>query len=83
MAKQEELLVITETYDLIRRSCHHTGKFPRNHRLVLGERIERNLDNLLERLIRAKDTRQRQELLEKANRLLDILRFQMRLAKGL
>jgi hypothetical protein len=45
--------------------------------LVLGERMERHLDNLLERLIRAKDTRQRQEL------LLDILRFQMRLAKGL
>jgi hypothetical protein len=59
-------------------SCHHIGKFPRNHRLVLGERIERNLYNLLETLLRAKDTRQRQELLEKANRLLEILRFQPR-----
>jgi hypothetical protein len=32
---------ITKTYDLILWSCYHTGKFPRNHRFVLGERIEK------------------------------------------
>jgi len=79
----EELKVIAKTYDLILWSCHHTGKFPRNHRFVLGERIERNLYDLLETLIQAKYTRQRQGLLEKANLLLEILRFQMRLAKDL
>jgi hypothetical protein len=80
---QEELTVLTKTYDLILWSCHHTGKFPRNHRFVLGERIERHLYDLLETLIRAKYTRQRQELLDQANLLLEILRFQMRLAKDL
>jgi len=50
--KQEELAIITQTYDLILWSCNHTGKFPRNHRFVLGERIERNLYDLLETLIR-------------------------------
>jgi len=79
----EELTVITKTYDLILWSCRHTGKFPRNHRFVLGERIERNLYDLLETLIRAKYTKQRQELLEQANLRLEILRFQMRLAKDL
>jgi hypothetical protein len=64
-------------------SCNHTGKFPRNHRFVLGEQIERSLYDVLEILIRAKDTRNRQELLEQANLLLEILRFQMRLAKDL
>jgi hypothetical protein len=59
------------------------GQFPRNHRFVLGERIERNLYDLLETLIKAKYTRPRQEWLEKANLLLEILRFQMRLAKDL
>src|SRR6195952_2777140 len=78
---QEELTVITKTYDCILWSCNHTGKFPRNHRFVLGERIERNLYDLLEILIRAKYTKQRQELLEQANLVLEILRFQMRLAK--
>ena len=59
MKKEQELTVITKTYDLILWSCH---KFPRNHRFVLGERIERNLYDLLEILIRAKYTRNRQEL---------------------
>ncbi len=81
--RTEELIVITKAYDLILWSCHHTGKFPRNHRFVLGERIERNLYDLLEILIRAKYTRQRQELLEQANLVLEILRFQIRLAKDL
>src|SRR5215831_1403535 len=79
----EELVVITKTYDLILWSCNHTGKFPRNHRFVLGERMERKLYDLLETLLRAKYTRQRQPLLEQANLTLEILRFQMRLAKDL
>jgi hypothetical protein len=83
MKKDQELTVITKTYDLILWSCNHTSKFPRNHRFVLGERIERNLYNLLETLIRAKYTKQRQRLLEDANLTLEILRFQMRLAKDL
>jgi hypothetical protein len=41
--RHEELAVITKTYDLILWSCHHTGTFPRNHRFVLGERMERKL----------------------------------------
>lgn len=63
----EELTVITKTYDLILWSCNHTSKFPRNHRFVLGERIERNLYDLLEILVRAKYTRERKELLDQAN----------------
>src|SRR3974390_2480705 len=67
MKKTQELAVITKTYDLILWSCNHTSKFPRNHRFVLGERIERNLYNLLETLITAKYTKNRQRLLEEAN----------------
>jgi 23S rRNA-intervening sequence protein len=81
--KAEELTVITKMYDLILWSCNHTSKFPRNHRFVLGERIERNLYNLLETLIAAKYTKNRQRLLEDANLSLEVLRFQMRLAKDL
>ena len=43
MKREQELTVITKTYDLILWSCNHTSRFPRNHRFVLGERIERNL----------------------------------------
>src|SRR5271170_6862122 len=83
MRETQELTVITKTYDLILWSCNHTGRFPRNHRFVLGERIERNLYDLLEILIRAKYNRNRQELLEKANLMLEVLRFQMLLDKDL
>ena len=72
--------MITKTYDLILWSCNHTSRFPRNHRFVLGER---NLYNLLETLIAAKYTKNRQRLLEEANLSLEVLRFQMRLAKDL
>ena len=63
--------MITKTYDLILWSCNHTSKFPRNHRFVLGERIERNLYSLLETLIAAKYTKNRQRLLEEANLTLE------------
>jgi hypothetical protein len=83
MERTHELIVITKTYDLILWSCHHTSCFPRNHRFVLGERIERNLYDLLETLLGAKYTRLRQPLLEQANLTLEVLRFQVRLAKDL
>ena len=83
MKKTEELVVITKTYDLILWSCNHTSRFPRQHRFVLGERLERTLYDLLETLIQAKYQRERAALLEAANLKLEILRFQARLAKDL
>jgi hypothetical protein len=64
MKKSEELLVITKTYDLILWSCNHTSRFPRQHRFILGERLEPSLYDLLETLIQAKYTCDRQPLLE-------------------
>jgi hypothetical protein len=83
MGKGQELVVITKIYDLILWSCNHTSRFPRSQRFVLGERIERNLYGLLETLIQAKYTRNRQRVLERANLALEVLRFQIRLAKDL
>ena len=64
MPNCKKLTVITKTYDLILWSCNHTSRFPRQHRFVLGERLERNLYDLLETLIRAKYRRERATLLE-------------------
>jgi len=83
MKEHEELLIISKTYDLILWSCNHTGRFPRQHRFVLGERLERSLYDLLETLIQAKYSRERTPLLNDANLKLEILRFQIRLAKDL
>ena len=76
MKNAEELIVITKTYDLILWSCNHTSKFPRNHRFVLGERIERTLYSLLETLIAAKYTKTRKRILAEANLNLEIFRCQ-------
>ena len=78
--KDEGLVVITKTYDLILWSCNHTGKFPRKHRFVLGERIEQRLYDFLETLIEARYSRARTPLLQQATLRLEILRFQMRVA---
>jgi hypothetical protein len=43
------------------------GFFPRSHSFTLGERIERRLHDPLEVLIQARYTRQRGELLHRAN----------------
>jgi hypothetical protein len=83
MGSDQDLLVITKTYDLVLWSCRHTSRFPKNHRFVLGERLERTLYDLLETLIQARYTRNRQGLLERANLVLEVLRFQIRLAKDL
>ncbi len=79
----DELLVIVKTYDLILWSCNHTSRFPRNHRFALGDRIERAMYDRLEMLIQAKYTRENKAILDAANLKLEILRFQMRLAKDL
>jgi hypothetical protein len=83
MRTEPELTVITKTYDLILWSCNHTSRFPRTYRFVLGERIDRGLLDLLQTLIQAKYKRDRRAQLENANLALEVLRFQMRLAKDL
>jgi len=83
MKKTEELVIITKTYDLILWSCNHTSRFPRQHRFVLGERLERTLYDLLDTLIQAKYNRERTLLLNDTNLKLEILCFQIRLAKDL
>src|SRR5437773_5832952 len=83
MREQPELMVVTRAYDLVLWSCRHTARFPRSHRFVLGERIERNLYDLLEGLVQARYTRERRPLLVQANLTLEVLRFQVRLAKDL
>ena len=74
--------MITKTYDLILWSCNHTSEFPRNHRFVLGERIEWNLwaaRNANRRQVHQESS----TLAGRGKPNLESLRFQMRLAKDL
>jgi len=80
---KSELSVITKTYDLILWSAPHIAKFPRDRRFVLGERMERTLYDILDALIEAKYSKRKESHLRSANRMLERLRFQFRLAKDL
>lgn len=81
----KELKVILDFYDLMLYLVQRCERFPRHHRYSLGIAIEGRLHAILGLLIKAKytaRTTKRQSLLL-ANTELEILRFQLRLAKDL
>lgn len=78
-----ELKIITDFYDFMLWMIGHTEKFPRHHRYSLGLAIENRLQHVLGLLIRAKYTKEKTELLKEINVELEILRFQLRMAKDL
>ncbi len=67
-------------YDLVRESPTRVRKFLRDFRFVLGNRILCGAYDILDLLIEAKYTKQRRELLTRANVRLEQVRFQIRLA---
>jgi len=79
----KELKVISDFYDFMLWMIKHTEKFPRHHRYSLGVAIENRLQKLLGLLLKAKYSRKEIDVLNDANIELEILRFQIRLAKDL
>jgi len=79
----QELKIISDFYDFMLWIIKHTEKFPRHHRYSLGLAIENRLQLLLGLLLRAKYSRDKAKILNDANIELEILRFQVRLAKDL
>lgn len=79
----QELKVISDFYDFMLWMIRHTEKFPRHHRYSLGNSIEQRLQTILSLLLRAKFSAEKVGWLGEANLELEILRFQIRLAKDL
>ena len=79
----QELKVIADFYDFMLWLVKHIEKFPRHHRYSLGNAIENRLDVVLGQLLRAKYAKEKSRFLGEVNTELDILRFQLRLAKDL
>lgn len=81
----EELKVIADFYDFMLWLIRHTEKFPRHHRYSLGLAMENRLQLILSLLLQAKYSRDvaRAESLHRANLEMEVLRFQLRLAKDL
>jgi len=79
----QELKVIADFYDLMIWMVRHTEKFPRHHRYSLGVAIENRLQAILALLLRAKYTKDKLSALTEANLELEVLRFQVRMARDL
>src|SRR3972149_1413182 len=77
----EELPVIAKAFDLARELTRRSRKLPRDLRCVLGDRMLTTSYDVLDLLIEAKYSRAKQALLERANLLLERLRFQVRLCQ--
>ena len=75
--------VISKLYDLILWLMQQIPKFPRSHRFVLGDRIERGILDVLDLLIEAAYTRNKADLLNRANLQLEKVRYLIRLSKDL
>jgi len=78
-----ELSVVTKTYDFTLWLLPHVARFPREHRFTLGDRMEEGSLAILELLVEAAYTRDKRDLLKRANLRLERLRYLVRLAKDL
>lgn len=81
-----DLQVLADFYELAKYLTGRIARFPRHHRHSLGIDMERRLQGILALLVRAKyqpagDGKVR--LLADANVELEVLRFQLRLARDL
>jgi len=74
------MIAVTKAYDLVREMTRRVGKFPRDFKFLLGDRILGNVYGVLDLLIEAKYTKNKSSILDRANLRLEQVRFQVRLA---
>ena len=79
----KESPIFSKTYDLLLWLIPLTVKFPRSHRFVLAEAIQRTALQFQEQLIEAGLENNRQEVLRHADITLAKLRFYIRLSLDL
>jgi len=79
----EELKVISDFYQFMIWLVKRIEKFPRHHRYSLGSAMENRLQAILALLLKAKYRSDKASYLRDANIELEILRFQIRMAKDL
>jgi hypothetical protein len=82
-ATESEPVVVTRMYDLVKWLVERINGFPRSQRFALGDRLETSGLDVLSLLIEAAYTRDKRDLLRRANLELQKLRYLTRLAKDL
>jgi hypothetical protein len=80
---KKEISALTKTYDLIAWMVPTLEKFPRSQRFLLGDRIQSALLDILELLIRAAYSKNKENAIREANLKLETARYLVRLTKDL
>jgi hypothetical protein len=80
---KKEISALTKTYDLIAWMVPTLEKLPKSQRFLLGDRIQSALLDILEDLIRAAYTKNKESTLREANLKLETVRYLVRLTKDL
>lgn len=75
--------IITKLYDLLLYLIPQVSKFPRSQRYLLGERLESTGLDVLELLVESAYSREKSDLLRRANVKLEKGRYYVRLCKDL
>ena len=78
-----ELPAVSRMYDLIKWLMPQVAKLPRSHKFTLGDRITNLALDTMELLIQAVYTRNKRELLSKANLNLEKMRYMIRICYDL
>jgi 23S rRNA-intervening sequence protein len=83
MAEKTEMVILTQTYDLLRWLLPCCEGFPKSQRFVLTERLQRAVLDFVETIYAANAQKgaERLNLLFTADGLLNTLRLYMRLAR--
>jgi four helix bundle protein len=78
---EEKALILTKSYDLLKATIQMVGKFPRDQKFLLGDRMQQQAGDILENLIEAyyAPAEKKLALLHPVNIRLEKLRYYARL----
>jgi len=74
-------VVLVKWYDYSNWLLDRIDSFPKNQRFIFGQRLADQTLSVLELLVEAAYTRNKQELLAQANKRIEVLRWLVRMAK--
>ena len=77
----ESPVVLVKWYDVVKWFLERIDSFPKNQRFVFGQRLADRAIDVLELLVEAAYSPRKADLLSRANRDIEVLRWLVRLAK--
>jgi len=83
MATYDQLPVYKATYDLLVELFHTVGNFSKEHKFTLGERLKKEVMELMVNIYRANIRQDKKPFLATARENVEIIRLFLRLCKDL